>query len=169
MHFEVRLHKPIPLRFHADATAFYQAPAKQALVITSLPRILRRLVARNYGNLDTVPQNWPAHYHVTTVSRAVVAGVPVFHLDAQPTTDPDLAHVTFDLRARSLMPLAVEWFYRDGSSIRLVVQNEHVGAFILPRSETITVSMPRLALDAAGTAGTYTIDPAIPAGIFASR
>jgi hypothetical protein len=63
----------------------------------------------------------------------------------------------------------VEWFYRDGSSIRLVVQNEHVGAFILPRSETITVSMPRLALDAAGTAGTYTIDPAIPAGIFASR
>jgi hypothetical protein len=169
MHFDVHLHRPIPLRFHADATAFYQAPAKQALVITSVPRILRRLVARNYGNLDTVPQNWPAHYHVTSVNRAVVAGVPVFHLDAQPTDDPDLAHVTFDLQTRSLTPVAVQWFYQDGSSIRLVVANEQVGTFLLPRSETITVTMPRIVLDAAGTAGTYTINPAIPAGVFASR
>jgi hypothetical protein len=169
-HFEVRMRRPIGFRFHADAIAYFQAPDRQALVITSMPRVLRRMFVSSYGNLDTVAQNWPAHYRVFSAARRMAGGVPVFHLDAVPAAaGGTLTHVTFDLAVRGLVPLGVEWFFNDGSSIRLAVVNERVGGYALPRIEDITVSMPRLSLEAVGTAGAYSLDPVIPDGVFPAR
>jgi hypothetical protein len=166
LHFEVHLHRPIALRFHADAIAYFQAPDRQALVITSMPRILRRMFVSSYGNLDTVAQNWPAHYDVFSAARSLAGGVPVYHLDALPAGGGNLSHVTFDLAVRGLVPVAVQWFFQDGSNVRLAVVNELVGGYALPRTEQITVSMRHLTLEAVCTAGTYSLDPLIPDGVF---
>jgi hypothetical protein len=168
LHFEVHLERPVGFRFHADAVAYFEAPDKQALVITSMPRPLRRMFGRSYSGLDTVEANWPAHYHVFSVVRTVAGGVPLYHLDALPQNPGGVTHVTFDLLGDGLVPVRVTWFFRDGSTIRLFVTNERVGPYVLPSSEDIAVTMPRFALDANGVAGGYALDPPIPAGVFAA-
>jgi hypothetical protein len=166
LHFQVHLQRPLGFRFHADAVAYFEAPDRQALVITSMPRMLRRMFGRNYGGLDTVEANWPAHYHVFSTAVSVAGGVPLYHLDAQPQSPSDVTHVTFDLLGAGLVPVRVTWFFHDGSTIRLFVTNERVGPYVLPSSEEIAVTMPRFALDADGVAGGYALNPPLPAGVF---
>jgi hypothetical protein len=168
LHFAVHLRRPLPLRFSANATTYFQAPNKQALIITSVPRILRRFFGRNYVGLDTIPQTWPANYRVFSAKSAKHDGAAAYHLDAMPKTTGTISHVTFDLLVNGLSPVGVEWFYRDGSSIQITIENQRVERYSLPRSEQIRITMPRYALDAVCTTGPYVLDGPIASTIFES-
>lgn len=169
LRFHVHLHRPVSIRFGANATTYFQAPDKQALTITSLPRMIGRLFSRNYAQLDTVPTAWPAKYRVTSVMRGEQNGVPAYHLDALPTYTGDISHVTFDLLATGLTPVGVTWFYHDGSSVRLRVTNERIGGYVLPQHEELAIAMPRYVLEATADVGPYAIGAPIPDGVFDQR
>lgn len=166
LHFTVHVHRPVSIRFGANALTYFKAPDKQALTITSLPRALGRLFSRNYSRLDTIPEAWPSKYRVTTVTLSSGEGAPAYHLDAVPTYAGDITHVTFDLLENELIPVGAVWFYRDGSSVRLRVTSERVGAYVLPRHEEVTIAMPRYVLEASADAGRYDFDTPIPDGVF---
>ena len=169
LHFVVRLHKPVSLRLGVKATSYFRAPDKQALVLTSVPRVIGRLFSRKYADLDTIPQSWPEHYDVRTVNRVQSNGVSAYRLDAVPKYTGDITHVTFDVAKPGLRPLGAAWYYKDGSTVRLAVVNQRVGGYVLPQREDVSVSMPRFALDATGDAGTYLLDAPIPDGVFEDR
>jgi len=169
LHFTVHLHRPLPIRFGANATMYFKAPDQQALVIRSLSRATSRLFSRNYAKLDTIPQAWPAKYHVTSVTRVDLDGAPAYRLDATPTYVGDITHVTFDLLEAGLTPVGAAWFYRDGSRVRLKVTNQRVGGYVLPLHEELAVAMPRFDLDADCDTGHYDVDAPIDDNVFAEQ
>jgi hypothetical protein len=167
LHFTVHLHRPLPIRFGAAATMYYKAPDQQALVVTSLSRSASRLFSRNYSKLDTIPQAWPGKYHVTSVEHVDHGGAPAYRLDSLPTYQGDITHVTFDLLETGLVPVGATWYYRDGSTVRLAVTNQRVGAYVLPQHEELSVEMPKYRLDAECDTGHYDLDAPIPDDAFA--
>ena len=166
LHFTVHLHRPLPIRFGAAGTMYYKAPGQQALVITSLSRSVSRLFSRNYAQLDTIPQAWPAKYHVTAVTQVDHNGAPAYRLDSLPTYQGDITHVTFDLLEAGLVPVGAAWYYRDGSTVRLTVTNQRIGAYVLPQHEELQVAMPKYVLDADCDTGRYDLDAPIPDDAF---
>jgi len=168
MHFDVKVRRPIPIGVGADAIAYFKQPDRQALVITSLPRVLTRRVAGAYANLDTVPQAWPLKYRVTRVESVSRNGEAVYELHAVPNYN-GVRETIFDLLQRDLSAVGATWFFTDGSVASLTVRNGQVGRYLLPLKEQIDVRMPRFELRASGQNGSYAIDPALSDKVFASR
>jgi hypothetical protein len=163
--FDVRLHKPVPLRLRMDGSLYYKPPAQSALVITKRPPIIGGLFAKSYA-LDLVPQTWPAKYHVRSVADATFNGVPVYALDAVPKIAGSLDHVVFQVARSNALPLSAQWFYRDRSTVALSIASARDGDRLLPRAESISVMMPHYVLDATSTFGHYAFDVPIPDAIF---
>ena len=109
-----------------------------------------------------VPQTWPAKYTVTTVARDPQGA---YELQAVPKNDPSVDHVVFSVTP-DYQPVSAHWFYKDGSSIVLSLQNQQLQGFTLPQSETIAVSMPKYALDATATYGPYAINAPVADSVF---
>lgn len=166
VHFTVHLHRPLPIRFGAAATMYYKAPDQQALVVTSLSRSVSRLFSNNYAKLDTIPQAWPGKYRVTSVARVDHDGAPAYRLDSIPNYRGEITHVTFDLLEAGLVPVGAAWYYRDGSTVRLAVTNQRLGAYVLPQHEELSVAMPKYVLDADCDTGRYDLDAPIPDDAF---
>jgi hypothetical protein len=163
--FDVRLHKPIPLRLRMAGSLYYKPPAQSALVITKRPPIIGGLFAKSYA-LDLVPQTWPAKYDVRGVSAATFNGVPVYALDAVPKVAGSLDHVVFQVARSNALPMSAQWFYRDRSVVAVSIASTRVGNHFLPQAEAISVAMPHYVLDATSTFGPYAFDVPIPDAIF---
>ena len=167
LHFVARLHRPISVRFRASAMTYFKAPDKQSLVITSLPKLIRRHINSYYSDLDTIPQVWPAKYRVFSAIRTQVAGAATYHLDATPKTAGSITHVTFDLLVNGLSPVGAEWYFQDGSTVRLSIVNQRIGRYVLPQREDISIAMRGFSVDASCDPGTYAINAPIADAVFA--
>lgn len=167
--FGVHVTKPIRVRTKLGGTAYFRSPGQAALAITTGGGIAGRFFHGTY-HLDVIPQAWPAVYHVVTVSRSVYEGVSVLVLHAQPRTpSADLAQALFTLSIPDLKPLAAEWQFHNGSSIRCTFVMGHTGAYALPQHATIAVDVPRFRLDADATYGNYNLNVAVPATTFVAK
>ena len=166
--FGVHVTKPIRVRTKLGGTAYFRAPGQAVLAITSGGGMAGRFF-RGVYHLDVIPQAWPAVYHVVAVSRSVYEGVPVLVLHAQPRTpSADLAQVLFTLSTPELRPLAAEWQFHNGSSIRCTFVMGHSGEYALPQSATIAVDVPRFRLEADATYANYNLNAPVPATMFAA-
>lgn len=164
-HFDVRLHRPLPLRMQIDGSLYYKPPAQSALVITKRPPIIGGLFAKSY-DLDLVPQTWPAKYSVRSVTATTANGQPAYALDAVPKIPGPIDHVVFDVLQSDAQPLSAEWFYTDKSTVAVSIASARVDDYVLPEAENITVAMPNYALDATSTLGQYAFGVSIPETIF---
>lgn len=164
-HFDVHLHRPLPLRMHIDGSLYYKPPAQSALVITKRPPIIGGLFARSY-DLDLVPQTWPAKYRVRDVTETAVNGEPAYSLYAVPKIPGPIDHVVFDVLQSDAQPLSAEWFYADRSTVAVSIASARVDDYLLPEAENISVVMPNYALDATSTLGQYAFGVPIPETIF---
>jgi hypothetical protein len=164
--FAVHLLRPFSVHFKANAIVYFESPDKQALVITSLPRMIGRLFSRSYAGVDTIPQKWSGRYHVFSTTLVDHDGAPAYLLDTTPTYVGEITHVTFELLENGLVPVGVEWFYNDGSTIRLTVVNARIDGYVLPQHEEISVVMRRYAVDARGDSGTYAINVPVDDSVF---
>jgi hypothetical protein len=116
-----------------------------------------------------VPQTWPSKYVVNSVASGQAGGVAAYVLTAVPKADPSVDHTTFTVTQADYQPVSAVWSYKDGSSISFTIQNQHVKNYTLPQTETISVSMPKYALDANATYGTYSLDADVPDSVFGSH
>ena len=165
VHFEVQMHKPIGMKAGADGVAYFKAPAKAAIAITHVPGPLGGFFKGSY-TLDMVPQTWPSKYSVTSVERGDDYGTPAYLLQAVPKEDPSVDHVVFGVTTADYQPISAHWFYKDGSSIVLTIQNAPVEGYMLPHTETISVAMPKYALDATAKYGEYAINEPVADSVF---
>jgi hypothetical protein len=166
--FAVHLHKPIGMRVKAEGVGYFRAPAQTALAITKASGILGGLFKGAY-RLDIVPQAWPVTYHVVSVSRQVVGGVPLLQLNAQPRANAgDITQVVFSVNASDLQPVAVDWRYSDQSSVRVAYVYGRVGQYTLPQQAAIVVDKPHYKLEADATYGTYALNTPISPAVFTS-
>jgi len=160
VHFDVRMHKPISIKSGVDGIAYFKAPAKAAIAITHVPGPLGGFFKGSYP-LDMVPQTWPSKYAVTSVTQ----DGGTYLLQAQPRNDPSIDHATFGVSSDG-QPISARWYYKDGSSIALTIANQQVQGYTLPQSETISVSMPKYALDAIAAYGSYSIGVPVEDAVF---
>jgi hypothetical protein len=160
VHFDVHMHKPIGIRSGADGIAYFKAPAKAAISITHIPGPLGGFFKGSY-TIDMVPQTWPSKYSVTSVTR----DGDTYSLQAQPKDDPSVDRVVFGV-TNDYQPVSAHWYYKDGSSIVLAIENQQVQGYTVPQSETISVSMPKYALDATATYGQYSINTPVNDSVF---
>ena len=109
-----------------------------------------------------VPQTWPSKYIVTSVSQAG----DTYSLQATPKNDPDVDHVVFGVTTSDYQPVSAHWYYKDGSSIDLRINNQQVQGYTVPQSEAISVAMPKYALDATATYGQYSINAPVDDSVF---
>ncbi len=166
--FDVHLHKPLGLHSQVEGTAYFRAPAQAALQITHASGIVGGFFKGAY-NLDMVPQAWPYHYHVLTVTPTVADGAPVLVLRAQPRGGASsITQVVFTLSRPALQPLSVEWDYEDASTIHLTYVNQRIGSYTLPQQATISVDMPHYKLDADATYGDYSLNAPVTDDVFAA-
>jgi len=164
----VHLHKPIGARTKVEATAYFKAPARAAIVITRATGIIGGFFRGGF-NLDMVPQAWPRKYHVLSVTAGSANGVPVEVLRAVPRGNAgDVDAVIFTVTKAHLAPVAAQWLYRDNSTITLAYTNGPVGTYTLPQTATIAVDMPKYALDASGTYGSYALNAPVDDSVFAT-
>jgi hypothetical protein len=165
VHFDVRLHKPLGIKFGVDGTMYFKEPARSVLVMTKRPPIIGGLFAQSY-ELDLVPQTWPAKYTVTAVSTAQFNGIPVYVLSAVPKIAGTVDHVIFQVEQANFAPVSAQWFYRDQSTIAISIANRQIGNHVLPGAEAVEVAMPRYALAATSTFGQYAFNVQIPDSVF---
>jgi hypothetical protein len=145
---------------------YFRSPDQQALVITSLPRFIARRLEGSYHNIETIPQRWWTKYHVDRVREVDFNGDPAYELTATPTSGGDVAQAVFDLLRSDLSAVGAQWLFHDGSHVQLAVRNGQFGPYLLPKSETLTVAMPRFAFEATGDTGAYVLDEPIPNDVF---
>ncbi|HEY1977685.1 MAG TPA: hypothetical protein VGG89_14120 [Candidatus Baltobacteraceae bacterium] len=162
----MHMHKPIGLKSGVDGVAYYKAPGKAAIAITHMPGPLGGFFKGSY-TLDMVPQTWPAKYGVTSVTPSSTGGTQTYLLQAQPKSDPSVDHVVFGVTEADYQPVSAHWFYKDGSSIQLAIQNQQIQGYIVPQTETISIAMPQYNLDATATYGQYSIDTPVADSVFA--
>ncbi|MGB8266936.1 MAG: hypothetical protein WCE44_11465 [Candidatus Velthaea sp.] len=156
------LHAVVPLRKTFAGTDYYLRP-NQKIVFDDVPGPLRRFRAL----ASTVPtyQEVRADYTATplsddgTVSRYSL--VPV-----KPDRRVSGLELTIDDRT-ALITRAV-WSYTDGGRLSFDQKYVPVGAFRLPREETISARFPGYNVDGTLTFSDYRLDTAIPPAIFAS-
>lgn len=168
VHFDVHMHRPIGITTAVDGIVYYKAPARAALVITKIPSIIGRFFKGSY-NLDLSPQTWPSKYTVSSVSQSQAGGASVYALNSIPKADPSVDHVVFGVTQAEYAAVSAAWYYRDGSSIKLSMENQQLSGYTLPQTESIAVTMPQFALDASAKYGDYALNGAVPDSIFGNH
>lgn len=165
VHFDVHMHRPIGISTGVEGIVYYKAPAQAALVITKIPSILGKFFKGTY-DLDLSPQTWPSKYTVTSVSQTQVDGASSYALNSVPKADPSVDHVVFGIMQADYAPVSATWYYRDGSSIKLSIQNQHLSGYTLPQTQSINVNMPQFGLDAVAKYGDYALNTPVPDSTF---
>lgn len=165
VHFDVRMHRPIGIGSGADGVIYYKAPARSALAITHIPGPIGRFFKGSY-TIDLAAQTWAKKYTVVSVTQSQSNGTPTYVLQAVPKSDPSVDRVVFGVTQSGYEPVSTVWHYRDGSSVSVSIQNQRMNGYALPNRETISVSMPKYALDATATYGTYAVNGPVPDSVF---
>lgn len=165
VHFDVHMHHPIGIKTGVEGVAYYKAPARAAIAITKVRGPLGIFFKGTY-TLDLIPQTWPAKYRVISVVRSGTDGA--YTLTAVPNNDPSVDHVVFGVTA-DYEPVSAQWFYKDGSSIRLTIVNQHVQDYTVPQSEAISVAMRKYGLDATASYGTYAMNVPVSDSVFRTK
>lgn len=161
VNFDVRMHRPLGLKSSAEGIVYFKAPSQAALAITKMPSILGKFFKTVYA-IDLAPQVWPAKYTVRSVSQGENNGVNVYLLTALPKSDPSVDHVVFAVTQAGDVPVSASWIYKDGSSVSIGITNASVSSYMLPKTETVSVSMPQYSLDATVHFGEYALNAAVP-------
>lgn len=168
VHFDVHMHRPIGIKSGAEGVAYFKAPSQAALAITKIPGPIGQFFKGSY-TIDMVPQTWPTKYNVTSVTQGQAGGVATYVLQAVPKSDPSVDSTVFMVTQGDYQPVSTVWHYKDGSTINLTIANQKVGGFTLPQTETISLSMPKYALDATATYGSYAVNASVPDSVFAQH
>jgi hypothetical protein len=167
VHFDVKLHRPLPIAVPMDGVRYFERVDKQALIMHSVPSIAKAF-AQTYATLGTA-ETWPREYDITLVALDPPASATMYELRGVPKRSSSVDHVLLDVATDTVAPLRARWFYRNGSTIDMSIENSMVnGAYLLPKTETLDVKFPSYAGQAVVHYGDYSINLPIPASVWAT-
>lgn len=153
---------PITLR----GTRYFAAPDKEALKLKSVPAIAKAF-SNLYASLGT-PATWPQTYDLEVVSPDHAISQPVYELRGTYKHTSTVDHILLDVDLVTYDPVEVRWFYKNGATIVMNLQEESVGGYRLPAVETLDVHFPSFSGHATIDYGDYAINMPLPESVFAT-
>jgi hypothetical protein len=154
---------PFSLPFSMHGTRYFQAPDKDALVMRTIPAVAKAF--RNvYASLGT-PATWPGTYDIVMASVPDENGRGVYELRGTYKQQSSVDHILLDVDASTFDPLVVRWFYHNGATIVMSIQEAAIGPYRLPMTETLEIAFPSYRGSAVVSYGSYATNVTIPATI----
>jgi len=162
---DARLRKVVTIPVSLTGTEYFAAPDRYSLHMNTVPAI-----AKSFKNLIASlgsPVTWPQTYAITQVPPSVTLSRPAYELLGVPRHPGNVDHVLLDVDAGTYAPVEVRWFYRNGATIAMTVNEQVVDSkYPLPSSETLTVAFPEYRGTAIIHYGRYSVNQALPQGVF---
>jgi len=165
IHLVVR--KFIAVHLTISGERYFAAPDKEALRLHSVPAVARAF-SNIYASLGT-PATWPQTYDLQVVSPDHATAQPIFELSGTYKRPSSVDHILLDVDANTYDPIEVRWFYRNGATIVMNVQEQSVGTFRLPAVQDIDVHFPGYSGHATIDYGTYRLNATLPDSVFSNQ
>jgi hypothetical protein len=156
--------KVITIPFTLSGDRYFAAPDKEALKLRSVPAVAKAF-SNLYASLGT-PVTWPQTYDLRVVSPDHSTPQPAYELLGTYKHPSNVDHILLDVDATTYDPIEVRWFYRNGATIVMTVQQETVGDFRLPAVENVDVRFPGYSGHATIDYGSYRVNLTLPPGTF---
>ncbi len=167
VHFDVKMHRPLGVSMGIDGTRYFQRPDKQALDMKSVPAAAKAFqqMTASLGTAET----WPNTYDITLVPPNPSAGY--YELRGVPkNSSSTVDHILIDVAKDTVAPMRARWFYHNGSTIDMTIDNAMAGGqYLMPNTETLDLSFPSFAGHAVGHYGDYSVNQPIPASVWGQK
>jgi hypothetical protein len=163
--FDVKVRKPLGVALRLDGVRYFQRPDKGAVILQSVP-LVAEAFQRAYSGLGT-PETWPERYVVTVVAPDQTSNSNAYELKGIPKSGGNVDHILIDVARDSASPIRARWFYRNGATIDMAIENAFVGnLYLLPKTETLDIVFPSYSAHAVAHYGDYSINQPIPATVW---
>ena len=156
--------KIISISFTLSGERYFAAPDKEALKLKSVPAIAKAF-SNLYSSLGT-PLTWSQTYDLKLVPPDHPVTQPTYEFLGTYKRSSSVDHILLDIDADTYDPTEVRWFYRNGATIVMNVQEEGVGQFRLPAVETVDLRFPGYSGHATIDYGTYNINSTLAPEVF---
>jgi len=165
VHFAITIRRPLIVPLAMDGVRYFERPDKEALVMKTVPAAAQAF-QRTYAGLGTA-DTWPKKYDLTLVTTDEAGGATMYELKGIPKNGGNVDHILLDIDRVSLAPLRARWFYGNGATIDMAIENAVVGgAYLLPKTETLDIAFPSYAGHAVAHFADYSINQPIPASVW---
>ena len=155
---------PRSMLFAMHGTRYFQTPDRDALVMSTIPASAKAF--RNiYASLGT-PSTWLGTYDIVLASAPAENARGVYELRGTYKRQSSVDHILLEVNATTFDPVVVRWFYRNGATIVMAIQEGAVGRYRLPITETLEITFPSYRGNAVVSYGGYATNVGIPATIF---
>ena len=159
--FAIKVHKVIGVGLHLTGIRYFQAPDKEALVMHSVPAVAKSF-EKIFAGLGT-PETWPSQYDISLAPLDPPGNATIYGLRGVPKQGGSVDHILLDVSQTTYEPLKARWFYKNGATIVMVIQNALAGnKYLLPKTETLDIDFPSYKAHAVASYGDYSIDTPIP-------
>jgi len=159
--------KVISIPFTLTGDRYFAAPDKEALKLKSGVPAVGKAFSNIYSSLGT-PATWPQTYSLQVVPPDHPTAQPIYELRGTYNRPSRVDHILLDVDAATFEPIEARWFYQNGATIVMNIQEESVGKFRLPETENVDVHFPGYSGHATITYGTYSINTTLPDSAFGS-
>lgn len=165
VHFDVQIQQPIGVTLPLDGVRYFERPDKEALVMQSVP-VVAQAFQRTYAGLGTA-QTWPQRYDMSVVPLDQATSATIYELKGIPKNGGNVDHILIDVARDSAVPTRARWFYRNGATIDMAIENALVSnLYLLPKTETLDIVFPSYVGHAVAHYGDYSINQPIPASVW---
>lgn len=149
-----------------SGTRYFEAPDREALKLRTVPAIAKPFQSV-YASLGT-PATWPKTYTIAEVAPSPGAGTNVYELRGVLKHSSNVAYVLLDVDAKTFAPVLARWYYKNGATIVMHVDEEFHGGYLLPKHETVDVSFPQYKGSATVDYSNYALNTRIDESVFSS-
>ena len=157
--------KVISIPFTLTGDRYFAAPDKEALKLKSGVPAIGKAFSNIYASLGT-PATWPQTYNLQVVPPDHPTAQPIYELRGTYNRPSRVDHILLDVDATTYEPIQARWFYQNGATIVMNIQEESVGKFRLPATENVDVHFPGYSGHATISYGSYSINTALPDSAF---
>ncbi|HXW52035.1 MAG TPA: hypothetical protein VEJ41_08600 [Candidatus Acidoferrales bacterium] len=167
IHFDVTVHKVISVGLKLDGTRYFERPDREALIMQTVPAVAQPF-QKIFSGLGTA-ETWPQIYDITMMPLHAPESAARYELKGIPKAGGNVAYILLDVSQTTFEPLEARWFYKNGATIVLGVQNGLAdGRYLLPQTEDIDIDFPSYKAHAVAHYGDYAINTPIPESIWPS-
>jgi hypothetical protein len=147
---------------------YFVAPDKEALKLDDGVPAIAKAFSNVYASLGT-PLTWPQTYDLQVVTPDHPTARPAYELRGTYKRASNVDHILLDVDVATYDPVEARWFYQNGATIAMTVQEESVGNFRLPKVENVDVNFPGYSGHATIQYGAYAVNVAVPTSVFINQ
>lgn len=164
VHIDARVRHIVSISVPLRGTRYFEEPDREALKLDTVPAIAKPF-QNVYASLGT-PATWAKTYNITEVTPSPDAGPDVYELRGVYAHPSNVDYILLDVDATTFTPVLARWYYKNGATVVMRVQEARYGNYLLPKHETVDVHFPQYTGSATVDYGAYTLNTHIDKAVF---